>query len=92
MSISVANDPETTSRPRGRGIEKLAFFAAKLRMTGACFWYVLRQIDLSRVLSAIPWLDFRWAAFATLLVMLQIPFFGLRWANIIDASRRAARG
>jgi glycosyltransferase 2 family protein len=60
-------------------------FAAKLLVTGTCFWYVSRQIDLNQVLSAIRWIDFRWAAFATLVVMLQIPLVGMRWCNIVDA-------
>jgi uncharacterized membrane protein YbhN (UPF0104 family) len=85
MGISVASDLETTSRPRGGGIEKLAIFAAKLIVTGGCFWYVSRQIDLKQVLSAIPLLDFRWAAFAVLVVVLQIPLLGVRWCNILDA-------
>ena len=67
MSTSVASDLETASPPRGGGLEKIALFAAKLLVTGACFWYISRQIDLSQVLSAIPLLDFRWAAFAVLL-------------------------
>ena len=54
-------------------------------MTGACFWYASRQIDLSQVWSAIPRLDFRWAAFATLLVMLQIPLLAARWCNVVEA-------
>lgn len=60
-------------------------FTAKLLVTGTCFWYVSRQIDLNQVLSAIRWMDFRWAAFATLVVMLQIPLVGMRWCNIVDA-------
>jgi hypothetical protein len=36
-------------------------------------------------LSAIPLLDFRWAALATLVATLQIPLLGLRWHNIVDA-------
>jgi uncharacterized membrane protein YbhN (UPF0104 family) len=85
MGIGVASDLETTSRPRGGGIEKLAVFAAKLLVTGGCFWYVSRQIDLKQVLSAVPLLDFRWAAFAVLVVVLQIPLLGVRWCNILDA-------
>jgi uncharacterized membrane protein YbhN (UPF0104 family) len=54
-------------------------------VTGACFWYVSRQIDWRQVLSAIPLLDFRWAALAALVAMLQIPLAGLRWHNIVDA-------
>jgi hypothetical protein len=85
MGISVASDLETTSRPRGVGVEKLAIFAAKLIVTGGCFWYVSRQIDLRQALSAIPLLDFRWAAFAIFVVVLQIPLLGVRWCNILDA-------
>jgi hypothetical protein len=85
MSTGVASDLDTTSPSRGGGAEKLAILAAKLLVTGACFWYLSRQIDLSQVISAVPLLDFRWAAFATLVVMLQIPLLGLRWCNIFDA-------
>src|SRR6266481_1101683 len=66
----------------GRG-EKVAIFAAKLLVTGACFWYVSRQIDLNQVWSAIPLLDFHWAALAVLVAMLEIPLSGLRWSNIV---------
>ena len=85
MSTSVASDRDTTTPSRGGGAEKLAIFAAKLLVTGACFWYLSRQIDFSQVISAVPLLDFRWAAFATLVVVLQIPVLGLRWRNIFDA-------
>jgi uncharacterized membrane protein YbhN (UPF0104 family) len=85
MSTSVAGDLDTTSAPRGRGAEKLAIFTGKLLVTGACFWYLSRQINLSQVISAIPWLDFRWAAFAIFVVLLQIPLLGLRWCAIVDA-------
>jgi hypothetical protein len=93
MDTHVASDLETTSRrPRGGGAEKVAMFATKLLVTGACFWYVSRQIDLKQVLSAVPLLDFRWAAFATLVLMLQIPLLGMRWCNILDAlGARSAR-
>jgi uncharacterized membrane protein YbhN (UPF0104 family) len=68
----------------GRG-EKVAIFAAKLLVTGVCFWYVSRQIDLNQVWSTIPLLDFRWAALAILVAMLEIPLSGLRWYNIVDS-------
>jgi uncharacterized membrane protein YbhN (UPF0104 family) len=74
-----------TSLSAGGGGKKALIFAAKLLVTAACFWYVLRQIDLSQVLSSIRLLDFRWAAFASLVAMLEVPVLGLRWRNIIDA-------
>src|SRR5713101_707264 len=84
MSTSVSSDLETTRRPRGGGVEKIAIFSAKFLVTGACFWYVARQVDLRALVSAIPSLDFRWAAFATLVVMLEIPLVALRWRSILD--------
>jgi glycosyltransferase 2 family protein len=72
-------------RQRAGGAEKLAMFAGKLLVTGVCFWYVSRQIDLDQVLSAVPLLDFRWAAFAMLIAMLEIPLVGMRWHNVLDA-------
>ena len=65
--------------------ENVAILVAKLLVTGACFWYVSRQIDLNQVLSAIPLLDFRWAAFAILVATLEIPLSGLRWYNIVGS-------
>src|SRR5262245_47366209 len=93
MVISVTSDLQPTSRSRrGGGTSKAAIFAAKLLVTGACFWYVSRQIDLKQVLSAVPLLHFRWVTFAILIVMLQTPLVGVRWCNILDAlaSRNAS--
>src|SRR5262245_30051297 len=81
MSTSVVSDLEAH---RG-GIAKAAIVAAKLLVTAACFWYVSRQIDWRQVSSAISLLDFRWAAFAIFVVMLEIPLVGLRWYYIVDA-------
>ena len=85
MSPGEASNFQTPCPSRGGGREKIAIFAAKLFVTGGCFWYVSRQIDLSQVFSTIPLLDFRWAGFATLLIMLEIPFGGLRWRNIVNS-------
>ena len=88
----MAGDLDTRSASRGGGAKKLAILAAKLFVTAACFWYLSRQIDLTQVLSAIPLLDFRWAAFGTLVVVLQLPLLGLRWYMIVDAlSARVGR-
>ena len=85
MSTRETSDLEMTSLSAGCGGKKALIFAVKLLVTAACFWYVLRQIDLSQVLSSIRLLDFRWAAFACLVAMLEVPVLGLRWCNIIDA-------
>jgi glycosyltransferase 2 family protein len=80
MTSTVNNNVEPTRRAG-----KLAVVAAKLVVTVACFWYLARQVDVSAVSSAIRLLDLRWAAFATLLAMIQIPLVGLRWRAILDA-------
>jgi glycosyltransferase 2 family protein len=86
MSTSVADELETATPPRAGGAEKnIAIFAAKLVVTGACFWYVFRQVDPIETLSGIARLDVRWAAFATFIVMLQIPIVALRWRNVLQA-------
>jgi hypothetical protein len=83
MSTSVASDLDTRRASRGGGAGKIAIFATKLLVTGACFWYLSRQINLGQVVAAVPWLDFHWIAFATLVVVLQIPLLGLRWCAIV---------
>jgi glycosyltransferase 2 family protein len=85
MSTSVASDFDTPRPSRGGGTKKAAMVGAKVLVTGACFWYISRQINWGQLLSAIPLLDFRWAALAILVAMLEIPLLGLRWRNIVDA-------
>jgi len=85
MSTSVADELETVTPPRAGGAENIAIFAAKLVVTGACFWYVFKQVDPIQTLSGIARLDVRWAAFATFIVMLQIPLVALRWRNVLRA-------
>jgi len=81
----VASDFQTPRPSRGGRAEKVAILAAKLLVTGACFWYVSQQVDWRQVLSAVPLLDFRWTALAILVALLQIPLLGLRWHDIVDA-------
>jgi len=78
MSTSVASDLDTTRQSRGGATKKL-----KSWRSSACSWYLSRQVDTGQVLSAVRVLDFRWAAFATV-VVLQIPLVGLRWCGIAD--------
>jgi glycosyltransferase 2 family protein len=65
--------------------DKVAIIAAKLLVTGVCFWYLSWQIDLQQVIFSIPHLDYRWAALAILIVMLQIPLIAIRWREILRA-------
>jgi glycosyltransferase 2 family protein len=80
MRVSATSDREPTP---ARRIKKAAIIAAKLLVTGACFWYLSWQIDLGQVFSSIPLLELRWAALATLMVMLQIPLVAMRWREIL---------
>lgn len=81
----MTSDLETANIRPGSGVEKLAFFALKLAVSGGCFWYVLRQVDTAEVARIVPTVDFRWAAFAALVVALQIPLVALRWREILGA-------
>ena len=80
-----SSDLETIRPARVAGAREIAIFAAKLLVTAVCFWYLSWQTDFSQVLPAVPMLDFRWVAFAILIVMLQMPLVGIRWHNIVDA-------
>jgi hypothetical protein len=71
------------------GAQKAAIVAAKLLVTGACFWYVSRQVDWHQVSSAIQLMDFRWAAFATFMAIMLIPLTGT-FTQAYQANRRTA--
>src|SRR6516164_9844928 len=85
MSASVASGFETPRPSHRGGAKKAAIVVAKLLVTGACFWYISRQIDWHQVSSAVRLLDFRWAALATFIAVLLIPLASLRWSNIVDS-------
>src|SRR5262245_64836409 len=86
MNTGVADELETSTPPRaGRTEKNIAIFAAKLVVTGGCFWYVFKQVDPIQTSSGIVRLDLRWAAFATFIAMLQIPLVALRWRNVLRA-------
>src|SRR5580700_4846556 len=69
-------------------VGRFVIVAAKLAVTGLCFWYLARNIDFVGVVRAASTLDFRWAGLAVVVVMLQIPLVGLRWHKIVDALGR----
>ncbi|HEY4857492.1 MAG TPA: hypothetical protein VIH98_12595, partial [Xanthobacteraceae bacterium] len=54
---SAAHEPSVS-----RSVKKAAVVAAKLIVTGLCFWYLSWQIDLSAVFKALRQLELRWAA------------------------------
>jgi uncharacterized membrane protein YbhN (UPF0104 family) len=72
--------PLPTLRNLSKG--QIAIFALKIAITIACFWYLLRHIDVTELQRTLPGLDGRWAALAVCLLISQIPLVGLRWLQI----------
>jgi len=68
-----------------RQIRRIIGVLLKLTVTGLCFWYVGRSINLDEVLRAAKGLEIGWFGFALVLIVLQIPLVGLRWRKVVDA-------
>jgi glycosyltransferase 2 family protein len=86
-------DDIVASRPgRKSAFSKALFFAAKLIVSAACFWYVLRQINATEIIRTLPTFDVRWAAFAVSVAMAQIPLLALRlWAIVQELAPKSMR-
>jgi glycosyltransferase 2 family protein len=61
---------------------QIAFFALKIAITVACFWYLFRHIDVAELRRTLPGLKARWVILAIGLLISQIPLLGLRWLQI----------
>jgi hypothetical protein len=72
------------AEPRQRVVKPL-LLAGKLIISAACFWLVLCRIDVNEIAHSLPTFDLRWAAFAVLLIMAQIPLLALRLRAIAHA-------
>src|SRR5579872_2032949 len=59
-----------------------AAFALKIAVTLACFWYLLRHIDVVELRRTLPGIDVRWSVLAVVLLVAQIPLVALRWLQI----------
>jgi glycosyltransferase 2 family protein len=59
-----------------------AALALKIAITVACFWYLLRHIDVAELRRTLPGIDRGWATLAVLLLISQIPLVALRWLQI----------
>jgi uncharacterized membrane protein YbhN (UPF0104 family) len=76
---------------RSNGIAQSLWFAGKLVVSAACFWYVIQRIDVSGGFRVLPTFDLRWAAVAVLAIMAQIPLLALRlWAIVRILAREPA--
>jgi uncharacterized membrane protein YbhN (UPF0104 family) len=83
MHNGAADEQGTVVSTRLGRAQNVAIFACKLAVTAGCFWYIFKQVDPIATLSNLVQLDVRWAAFAILVVVLQIPIIGLRWRNVL---------
>ena len=76
----------------GPALGKAAAITLKILVTGFCFWYVARQINLAEFGRRAQTVDVAWASLAIVAVLAQIPFVTLRWCAIIDALSKAVSG
>ena len=67
------------------GIGQAGTIALKLTVTGLCFWYLARDLDVHALAREAKTLNLPSACFAVILLMAQIPFVGLRWRLVVDA-------
>src|SRR5262249_60389054 len=79
--------------PTVRNLSKsqITFFALKIAVTVACFWYLFHHIDMAQLRSTLPGLDARWAMLAIGLLLSQILLLGLRWLQIARTLRMHGR-
>ena len=68
----------------GSQLIKASIIAAKLAVTGACFWYLARNVDFGEFLGAARTLNASWTALAVLVLMLELPLIAVRWCWIVD--------
>ena len=88
----LADEISASPRERSSAFTKALFFAGKLIVSAACFWYALRQIHVSEAVRTLPTFDFRWAALAVAVSMAQILLLALRlWAVVHALTPNAVR-
>jgi uncharacterized membrane protein YbhN (UPF0104 family) len=79
------------------GIRSALILTAKLALIGVCFWYISETASWNAFAEAAKTVRIPWAAFALVLLAVQIPLMGLRWAEIVGvlapavAAKHAAR-
>ena len=88
----LADEVGASGPDRRNTFTKALFFAGKLIVSAACFWYALRQIDVSEAIRTLPAFDLRWAALAVAAAMAQILLLALRlWAVVHALTPKAER-
>ena len=88
----LADDIDASPPDQRNAFTTALFFAGKLIVSAACFWYALRQINVSEAVRTLPTFDFHWAAFAVAVAMAQILLLALRlWSVVHALTPNAAR-
>jgi uncharacterized membrane protein YbhN (UPF0104 family) len=75
---------DSAAPTRAPRLRKIFGLLGKLAITLLCFWYLARGADFAEIVAASRGIHPGWAALAVLLVTLQLPLVGMRWACIID--------
>src|SRR5260370_42288201 len=84
MHNGESNLNRETALPSVRNLSKsqIAVFAIKIVVTLACFWYLLRHVDMAELQRTFPDLHAPWAVLAVSLCIIQTPLVGLRLLQI----------
>jgi glycosyltransferase 2 family protein len=77
--------PMAARADSGHVVRKALIFGAKLAITCGCFWYLFRQINIDDLAREAQNLQARWFLLACLVMMIQPPLTGWRWAKITAA-------
>ena len=80
--VSAINQKRLTDRAV---LKNIALIILKLAVTGTCFWYISRQVNLATTAKLAGELDLRWGALALLALCSQIPLAGVRLGFIFNA-------
>jgi uncharacterized membrane protein YbhN (UPF0104 family) len=84
MRNGESNLNRETALPSVRNLSKSqsAVFALKIAVTLACFWYLLRHVDMAELRRTFPDLHAPWAVLTVSLLIIQTPLVGLRLLQI----------
>ena len=77
--------PLSARAASGKTVRKVLVFGAKLAITCGCFWYLFRQIKIDDLVHEAQNLQARWILLACIVMMIQPPLTGWRWAKITAA-------
>jgi uncharacterized membrane protein YbhN (UPF0104 family) len=74
--------PIPSARWRARD---LLILMVKATVTAACSWYILRQVQVDRLVHSAMTVQVGWVVVAMLAVSMQLPLVAVRWSAVVDA-------